>query len=449
MTKIQDAWNLTVQNLFCQETSLIYDSLSSQDSEHRFDHLPYPEEIRRQIPNPGGWGTGMEDCMLNAGTMLDVCVRKAELEPENRIEALSFAEKLLNGMETCALIHGVPGFVVRGISPRDGRSCYINSSRDQFTLFVYGLWRYSHCRNITENIRRKISNILCHVADYCERVVTPENNYDLLRLDGMPALVSKMYQTDPHEAYRLPMIYLAAWDATGDEKYRNLYEQYADRAIAKTELCMDKKSWFSWAFVQLQASLRLGVEADPESDRREKMKAIMERLADSASTCFDCAEKNILSFDGIWDKSAESWSNSFSMSIRQETRRPGKPAFFYGYLYLFPKEHEVYMRAFETLRSLGNFAAGIGLAPASGRKKLLSRFLECLEKVDFKHQTSCGSCNILHGYYSTVAAMRYQPECLCPDRLKTYRSASQEKRIPVSHEHKCFSVTQEDCKQMT
>ena len=119
--------------LFCEQSHLIYDALSSLD-EHRFDFLPLPEEIRRGFPNNKGYSTGMEDSMINAGMAMDICILRAELFPETREECAEFAGKLLKGMELCATVHGRNGYIVRSVSHRDGKSCYPCSSRDQMTF---------------------------------------------------------------------------------------------------------------------------------------------------------------------------------------------------------------------------------------------------------------------------------------------------------------------------
>ena len=75
--------------------------------------------------------------MLNAGSVIDILrIRKTVLGEENT----GRAEKVVNGIHRCATVHGKDGFLVRGVT-LDGKSCYANSSRDQFTLAVFGLWR--------------------------------------------------------------------------------------------------------------------------------------------------------------------------------------------------------------------------------------------------------------------------------------------------------------------
>jgi len=104
--KMDDAW-MRMQNwLFCKETSLIYDSIGSDKYEKRFEHLPFPEEITASLPNPLGWATGMEDCMLNAGMAIDACILRARVDPAPFRAAASLREPSLR------VWNAVPPFMV-------------------------------------------------------------------------------------------------------------------------------------------------------------------------------------------------------------------------------------------------------------------------------------------------------------------------------------------------
>ena len=64
------AWKGIREQLFDPRTNLFYDYTTSHDRAQKFRYLPAPEEVAADFPNPCGWGTGMEDCMLNAGSAL-------------------------------------------------------------------------------------------------------------------------------------------------------------------------------------------------------------------------------------------------------------------------------------------------------------------------------------------------------------------------------------------
>ena len=123
---LECAWRQIHDILFHPGTGMVYDYVTSHDPNHRFDHLPSPEEIAAGFPNPCGWSTGMEDCALNGGILLDLMRFRGW---ENSV----FAAKIAEGVIRCGTVHGQDGFIARGISPHDGKSCYSNSSRDQFT----------------------------------------------------------------------------------------------------------------------------------------------------------------------------------------------------------------------------------------------------------------------------------------------------------------------------
>ena len=50
-------WDYIRNRLFLESTNLVYDCFSSTEQEKRFDHLPWPDEIAADFPNPCGWGT--------------------------------------------------------------------------------------------------------------------------------------------------------------------------------------------------------------------------------------------------------------------------------------------------------------------------------------------------------------------------------------------------------
>ena len=109
--------------------------------------------------------------------------------------------------------------------------------------------------------------------------VTPENDYNALMADGQkdPKGILKMWEVRPHEAARLPMIYLAAAEMTGKAKYRAAYEKYIDAALAESlklgslseaEL---QATMPGYAFLQMACSLDLLYGLETREDRRERI----------------------------------------------------------------------------------------------------------------------------------------------------------------------------------
>lgn len=238
------------------QTDLIYDYRTSLDHEHRFDHLPTPEEIARRFPNACGWASGMEDSMLNNPIALSMYLDAGDAE---------MAYRMYRGMKLCGTVSGVPGMVVRSVHPGDGRSWFPEASRDQYTHYVYGLWEYYRSPLADETARGEIRELLAAAADHCEKYVTKENDYTLPRADFDPVRspVCKMWEVEPHEAARLPMIYAAAYDVTGDRHYFELYRRYAEEA-GRAGNALECMNYNSFALLQMLLSCLLihAVEQD-------------------------------------------------------------------------------------------------------------------------------------------------------------------------------------------
>ena len=273
LSSLNSAWEQMTRFLFCEQSHLIYDALSSLD-EHRFDFLPLPEEIRRGFPNNKGYSTGMEDSMINAGMAMDICILRAELFPETREECAEFAGKLLKGMELCATVHGRNGYIVRSVSHRDGKSCYPCSSRDQMTFWVWGLWRYFQSDFATRAEREKIAELMVMLAERGEKEIVPENNWSFLTLDGVPDRLNQMDHVQVHEVLRLPMFYRTAFALTGDRHWESCYDRLLPRALS--EAGGSKPWWNHFELSQFLLSLSLCEELDPRPEFVQIARSIAE-----------------------------------------------------------------------------------------------------------------------------------------------------------------------------
>ena len=67
----QKGWDFVFDKLYYPKNHMIYDFLYGESIEETIDFYPNAEEIKNSIPNPCGWGTGMEDSTLNLCTMLE------------------------------------------------------------------------------------------------------------------------------------------------------------------------------------------------------------------------------------------------------------------------------------------------------------------------------------------------------------------------------------------
>lgn len=278
------AWEVTWSRFYLPKVQTFADYLSSYDKGKEQAHLPTAEEVKRQFPNPCGYSTGMEDGAILGGAMLSVLCDHFAVTGEETLRGQ--AADVFAGLRRCVTVHGVRGFVARNVCPEDGRSVYINSSRDQVTHFVHGIWQYYRSPLADDATRKEIRTILADVAERMIEFVTPENDYDFLRADGQrcPLGICRMWNVQPHEAARLPMIYAAAWDVTRDERYREQWRKYAADAIEQSANPGEQKP--AYALLQMQCSLEALHDLEPDPALKATIHARMTHVRDLAAKRF-------------------------------------------------------------------------------------------------------------------------------------------------------------------
>ncbi|MBC8601371.1 hypothetical protein H8784_06500 [Parabacteroides acidifaciens] len=274
------AWNVSWTKFYHPSTNLFYDYISSYEKGEELSHLPSVQEVNRQYPNPCGYGTGMEDCMILTGTMLDALVDRYKITADEKLK--EYASAVLRGIAKSSLIENAPGFVARGLCVEDGKSFYINSSRDQYTHCVYGLWKYYKSSMPSDGAKDTIRLILSNIANRMIQNVTPEHNYDFLRMDNKPCPlgICKMWNVQSHEAARLPMFYAAAWDVTGKKAYYELYRKYVYDAVVQSEAI--EKNHSAYVFVQMLYSFDLLFSLETDSDLQKRLCSLKERVGKMA-----------------------------------------------------------------------------------------------------------------------------------------------------------------------
>lgn len=236
-----------------------------------------------------GYGAGMADCAIYSGLLLSSLVDRYEVTRDGALAAEAL--DVFGGLKVCATAHGVTGFVARGVCAEDGRSICITSSRDQVTHFVHGLWRYYRSPLCGDATKSEVRTLLRAVADRMIRNVTPENDYDFLRADGTrdPRGICRMWNVRPHEAARLPMVYAAAWDVTRDERYFRLWREYLTPAVAQTLTLPSvppaqvRAFMPTYTLLQMQTSLELLLELEPDAAMRSQLTAAMQPVARMAA----------------------------------------------------------------------------------------------------------------------------------------------------------------------
>ena len=187
---------------------------------------------------PGGWGPpGVGDAPLICGTALSGLVDKWAVTRDPAVKAE--AAKVARGVLNLAVLHGYKGFVCRGFCSDDKTTVSL-SSRDQYTHWIHGLWRYTAAPGLADPALAADYRVrVAEVAAFMEARVTAAHGWNF----GLADSPEKDYrgictmwgpEIWPHEAARLPMIYCAAFLATGDAHWRDLYERFIDEALDRT-----------------------------------------------------------------------------------------------------------------------------------------------------------------------------------------------------------------------
>ena len=258
--------------------------------------LPPPDATnnlyRMYKGRPGGWGPpGVGDAPLICGTALSGLVDKWNVTHDASVK--DEAAKVAQGVLNLAVLHGYKGFVCRGFCSDDKTTVSL-SSRDQYTHWIHGLWRYTAATDLADPaIVAAYRQRVVEVAAFMEERVTEAHEWNF----GLADSPEKDYrgictmwgpEVWPHEAARLPMIYCAAFLATGDAHWRDLYETFIDEALDRTlkikEMSPQKIAGRMPCYSLFQANTSfepiLAYERNPA--RVAKIKAAMAAFADHA-----------------------------------------------------------------------------------------------------------------------------------------------------------------------
>lgn len=408
--QVDAAWRYVAEKLFSPRTHLIYEyRTEGEDGLVRFQ--PTVEEIARNYPNAAGWHTGMDDGPQLNGPMLIAAL--ARWRKTRDPEAARFAHELAAGIFLCADVAKVPGFLARSVSPRDGRSHYAQSSRDQYTYAVYALWRLYRSDIATEREKADVRRVFTAFAEYAERTVTPATNWSFLREDGGPAYYQQMWTGTftatyeakwgldcfggiyPHEVMRLPMIYAAAWDVTGDARWRERAVRLVDKGLPMAAGRLPKRI-SGFALVQMQLSHRLLWEVEPDAARKARLATLFPRVLELAqgTHAFACAK--FAAAGGDFTASPGDW-RKMPMTVPSDGPEDGVVG---GLKYLVPQWPAKLNDAIGCLRESGEMLSAVKLVPgAQVPPSFAADFEKHLSAVDFtRHFTSC-PVHMLMGYW--------------------------------------------------
>ena len=298
--QIQTAWDVVMKKFYHPKTHMIYDYLTKETAEASADDYPTPEEIAASAPNPCGWGAGMEDSTLNLGSMIEAMIARYSLTKE--VEIKEQLQMLLEGL----IKNGTaaePGFIARSVCALDGESVYIDSSRDQYTNWVYAAHCLLHSECIDQIQKDALKEILINIAKKLERDVDSEYKGYLCRLDGKPGIVSLMDSDDlgAHEILRMQMLYLAAYEASGDRYWYQKYCEKREALLTRVEESytiesitrMARGRWGRiYIYYQAQYSMRLLYDIETDEDYRARYLRLLKISAEGAEEYVKCAYAN-------------------------------------------------------------------------------------------------------------------------------------------------------------
>ena len=398
MNALYQAWDTAFSRFFCPETELFYEFIPEGELS-AWSHLPSVAEIRSNVPNPCGWGTGMEDSTLNGGSALDAVICAYEMTGDPKLKPV--ADALFRGMLRCAMPNG---FIARSVSPIDGKTHYIESSRDQYTHWVFGALRLYESPLCDQKQKAEIERVLTEIAIRCENNTEPDGTCHLRREDGTTGKVGKLWgDVAVHEWFRLPAFYLAAYHVSGNSHWKDLYLRSRDEAFANS-LAPIPERYKCYAILQMQYSLRAAYDCEDDGDFRKKLLERMRELAKIGETKAMAAAE--------YFRREEHWSTVYYSFRKWNEIAPLYSEDFNGYRYENPGQSERKDNAaFYPVRSVGEGACIAALCPGYPVSEALFESLDfLLNALDFSRYPnvyaplllSCGYVTCLKNRKSSV-----------------------------------------------
>jgi hypothetical protein len=245
--------------------------------------LESPAEIAarrvRGVYRPWGYGAGMEDVAYQNGMLLFALCDAEEASGNPYFAQL--ARRVAAGLRHLSTLSPVPGFVPRGPHP-DGKSYYPDSSRDQHSLYVCGLWRYYHSRLATAADKEWIRTVTGQILERLEK-----NGWSILAEDDAVEAHAggSVLHPEPMNAALLFVMLAAAHDVTGDVHWQEVYERFGHEKqgirwkLLDTEI--DRTAKGRWDLFSNQDALRTEtlrrIESRPE--RQAILRRRLERTA--------------------------------------------------------------------------------------------------------------------------------------------------------------------------
>jgi hypothetical protein len=191
---------------------------------------------------------------VGIGFLADCLGQLADIYAVTSDEAtIAQARTVFEGLRSLAHASERKGFVARCLLPGDPtKAHFLNSSVDQYTFFVYGLYKYYNSPMAGESEKCEMRELM---RDICVMI---ERDGTILGTNGAPGWVSDIEAIRSDRSSRLLEVFLVGSDITGDRHWRDVYlEKARENGHARLRSQVDP---FQVRFNYVPAQLRRGPE---------------------------------------------------------------------------------------------------------------------------------------------------------------------------------------------
>jgi len=256
--------NFIAERAVHPDTHLIYGRINLEDQQWwKNTVFPSPESIRNRFCDDSET-PNVSNCAISGGEFIAALADCYDVTGSS--ECVSQALSVFQGLKTLAKVSPKKGFIARCVLPQDGVTHLLNSSVDQYTYYVYGLWKYYHSPLSGEAEKEDVKEI---INDIC--VCIEEDGFAIPATNGIPAPVSDIGVIRSDRASRLLEMYLVGYDITGNERWLEIYnEKLKENRYARLYSILDPEkieypycprdkinnsTQATWAILQTQYSL--------------------------------------------------------------------------------------------------------------------------------------------------------------------------------------------------
>ena len=242
---------------------------------------PTVDEVLRCIPNTAGWQTPMEDNCLCGGSYLDSMLMRHAANPTPENERC--VREIFRGLKNLSTCGRRRGFIARGLLP-DLKTHYPDTSVDQYTFYLYGMWRYFNSLLANADDR---AFILKKVSDICLQF--EEDEFVIQTEAGAVATFGDINAMLYTRVERVLQPFAVGWKITGNAHFADVYaklkaENNRQRMkILQNDGPPEKGNVSFYALLQTQIALRCLHEIEPDAPDRSIYDNAMTRIARAAS----------------------------------------------------------------------------------------------------------------------------------------------------------------------